>query len=103
MPCSGGPLVKLGMGKCRQQFVHSCSLVSIFPGSPSAAGNRAGPGVLGKELSDGEVQEKDQCLKHAGRRVAGRYLGEESVSSGKLASKDSINFLWRRISTKLFK
>lgn len=58
-----------------------------FPGSPSAAGARAGAGVLGKELRDEEVQERDQCLKPAGRGFA-RNSGEKSVSSEKLGSKD---------------
>lgn len=90
MPCSGGLLVKLGVRKCKQQCAHRVVAVVWLPscpGSPSAAGDRAGAGVLGKELRDGEVQERDQCLRPAGRRVAGRNSEEESVSSGKFRSK----------------
>lgn len=73
------------------------------PGSPSATGDRAGAGVLGKDLRDGEMQERDECLRPAGRRVAGRTSGEENVSSGKWGSKDCINLLWMRVSPKISK
>lgn len=47
---------KVGVRKCKQQFVQRVVAIvwpPSFPGSSSAAGDRAGAGVLGKELRDG--------------------------------------------------
>lgn len=85
MPCSGGPLVKTGVGKCKQQSVHRVVAVVWLPScpsSPSAAGDRAGAGVLGKELRDEEVQEGDQCLRPAGRRLLGEIQGRRVSAVG---------------------
>lgn len=53
-------------------------------------GEGAGAGLLGKELRDRVLREGDWHLGPAGRRVTGGNLGEESVSSGKLGSKDAV-------------
>lgn len=77
------------------------------PGSPSAAGDRAGVEVVGKELRNGEVQERDQCLKPVGRGIPGRNSGEKSPgrNSGEKSGikKLSIDLLWMRVSPKISK
>jgi len=58
--------------------------------SHSAAGEGAEAAVLGKEVRGAEQREEDWCLGPAGRRVAGKNIGEEGVGSGKLGSKDAV-------------
>lgn len=54
-------------------------------------GEGAGAGVLGKELSGGELREGVWHLGPAGRGVTRGNLGEEAVGSGKLSQRCSVN------------